>query len=153
MGKGGARARSGPAPDPNALKRDRDEGEWKLLPAEGRAGDPPAWPLDEPTERELAIWAAEWARPQAIIWERNGQQVEVALYVRSLIDAERHGAPVNSRTLVKQLQESLGISVPGLLRNRWKIVDDAEAETEAKTTPAGSASARDRLRMVVGGGD
>lgn len=151
MAKGGARARSGPAPDPNALKRDRDEGEWKLLPADGRIGDPPAWPLDEPTDRELGIWATEWARPQAIVWERNGQELEVALYVRSLIDAERHGAPVNSRTLVKQLQESLGISVPGLLRNRWKIVDDVPAE-DMSAAPVAPSSVRDRFKVVAGGG-
>ena len=37
--------RSGPAPDPNALKRDRDGKQWAKLPAGGRTGAPPPWPL------------------------------------------------------------------------------------------------------------
>ena len=46
MPRGGARVVSGPPPDPNALRRDRpgDKASWTTLPAEGRAGKPPAWP-------------------------------------------------------------------------------------------------------------
>lgn len=51
--RGGARVNSGPAPDPNALRRDRpsDAAGWTTLPAEGRRradGKPsasPRWPL------------------------------------------------------------------------------------------------------------
>lgn len=47
MPRGGARVHSGPPPDPTALRRDRpeDKESWTTLPAEGRQGDPPAWPL------------------------------------------------------------------------------------------------------------
>lgn len=49
MAKGGARVNSGPPPDPNALRRDRnrdlDKDGWLTLPASGFDGDVPAWPL------------------------------------------------------------------------------------------------------------
>lgn len=148
MAKGGARAHSGPAPDPNALRRDRDSGDWVTLPVEGRAGEPPAWPLRDQTERELELWVSEWARPQAVMWERNGQEVEVAMYIRSLVDAESSRATVASRTLVRQQQEALGLSLPGLARNRWRI---GEAETMAAPRAVAGASARERFKVVAGG--
>lgn len=150
MPRGGARARSGPAPEPNALRRERDTGEWVELPASGRENDPPEWPLERPTSRELELWASEWRRPQAIMWERNGQAVEVAMYVRALVDAESPRASVAARTLVRQLMDSLGISVPGMRAARWKIVD--EVEPQAQGRPEGRPSARERLKVVDGGG-
>ena len=112
--RGGARARSGPAPDPDALRRERDGDSWITLPVEGRKGKAPAWPLSAKSKRETTLWNREWKRPQAIEWERNGQEVEVALYVRSLAAAEKLDAPTNLRTLVTRQQEALGISLPSL---------------------------------------
>jgi hypothetical protein len=142
---GGARARSGPAPDPHALRRDRpsDQAGWTHLPAQGRQGSAPRWPLSRATRRELDLWEIEWRRPQAIMWEANHQEVEVALYVRTLRDAERPKAPVSVRTLVKQQQEALGVSLPGLLRNRWIIANTAEAA--ARPTVVAGGSAKERL--------
>lgn len=78
------------------------------------------------------------------MWEANGQAVEVALYVRTLKDAERSKAPVSVRTLVKQQQEALGISLPGLARNRWIIANTSGAAAERPKVVAGG-SARERL--------
>ena len=72
MPRGGARTVSGPPPDPNALRRDRpsDAAGWVILPADGRPGDPPEWPLLWQTQREYDLWKREWSRPQAVMWER-----------------------------------------------------------------------------------
>lgn len=145
MPKGGARARSGPPPDPESLTQ--ADGEWTILPAAGREGDAPGWPLAQAIERELDLWADEWTRPQAIMWERQGQELEVALYVRSLVTAEAHNAPTNTRTLVRQQMEALGISVPGMLRNRWRIEDVSavsDEDVEEEDVRAG-------LTVVTGG--
>jgi hypothetical protein len=143
--KGGARARSGPAPDPSALRRERDGGEWVKLPAEGRAGEPPEWPLPtDPTPAERVVWAREWSRPQAVEWERNGQDVEVALYVRRLAETEAPGSSVAAGTLVKQMQEALGLSLPGLHRNRWTIEPAQRPQPEAVRRE----SSRSRLTVV-----
>jgi hypothetical protein len=150
MPSGGARARSGPAPDPNALRRDRkDDGEWRKLPASGRGGDVPEWPLSSASGRELELWELEWRRPQAVVWEENGQELEVALFVRSVVDAEAPRAPSAARTLVRQQMEALGLTVPGLARNRWRIVDDGVSE---KPDRPARKSARDRLKVVPGEG-
>ena len=149
--RGGARARSGPAPDPDALRRERDGDSWITLPVEGRKGNAPAWPLSAKSKRETTLWNREWKRPQAVEWERNGQEVEVALYVRSLVAAERLDAPTNLRTLVKQQQEALGISLPGLARNRWKIGEGAVAASSSRSAPA-AAQGRNRFKAVQGGG-
>lgn len=145
MARGGARAISGPAPDPTALRRDRDHGDWVTLPAAGRSGAPPEWPLTRPLARERLLWAKEWTRPQAVMWEKLGLDVDVALYVRSLVGAEKAKAPVNLRTLVKQQREDLGLSLTGLARHRWKIEEVAAAGTAA------AAPQRARLKVVPGG--
>lgn len=152
--KGGARTRSGPPPDPMALRRNRDRGEWLHLPAAGREGDPPAWPLLRPTKRELQLWEQAWRRPQAIAWEANGLVVEVALYVRALRDAEKPKSIVAVRQLVKQMTDTLGLSVPGLRSNRW-IIDAPNAAApidEAPEPDEAPASARARLKLVSNGG-
>ena len=82
------------------------------------------------------------------MWERNQQHEEVALYVRSLVQAERLKATVASRTLVRQQQEALGLSLPGLARNRWII--DGEPESRTPSAPV-DTSVRDRLRLVSNG--
>jgi len=147
----GGHPHSGPAPDPNALRRDRDAASWITLPSEGRTGDPPAWPLARPTRRELELWQREWHRPQAVMWDANGQHEEVALYVRSLVAAEKPRATVASRTLVRQQQEALGLSLPGLARLRWKIGQVREPVTHRATGTEGP-SAKDRWKVIDGGG-
>lgn len=146
----GVHGRSGPAPDPDALRRERDSGSWITLPAEGRKGRAPKWPLAKQTAREKALWSREWKRPQAVMWERNGQELEVAIYVRSIVAAEKFDAPTNARVLLRQQQEALGLSIPGLARNRWKIAPRAE---EKGSTPRRTAapSSRARFKVVDGG--
>lgn len=148
---GGARARSGPAPDPNALRRDRksDVAGWTTLPAEGRLDPAPEWPMSEASDRELTLWAREWARPQAVQWEATGADLEVALFVRRMVEAEQPGSPAALSTLVKQLMEGLGISQDGLARRRWRIAaDEVAAKRSDVPKPEGRKSARDRFKVV-----
>jgi hypothetical protein len=156
MASGGARARSGPPPDRNAIRNGRSGADWIRLPASGRKGDPPAWPITRATKRELALWADLWAKPQALMWEAKRQELQVALYVRSLREAEHVGASVASRTLLLRQEEYLGLSEPGLARNRWIIVEDA-ALAEPTGDPASDrpipiSDARDRLRKMSDAG-
>lgn len=156
MARGGARVVSGPAPDPMALRRNRpsDKAGWTLLPAEGRPGDAPDWPLTEPADRELRLWDELWERPQAVMWEELGQHLEVALFVRCLAEAERADAKVDVRKLARTYLDSLGLSVQGMLRNRWKIAPAPAAEVAAleDVEPQAPAprrkSARDRMKVV-----
>lgn len=157
MASGGARARSGPPPERNAIRNGRSGADWIRLPASGRKGAPPGWPLTRPTKREVALWSDLWKTPQAIMWEGNGQGLEVALYVRSLREAEKSGSSSAARTLLLRQQEYLGLSQPGLARNRWTIVDDAamaaaEAPLDGDAKPIPISDARDRLRKISDAG-
>lgn len=153
MASGGARARSGPAADPDALRRDRkdDAATWKTLP--GPRTDPaPEFPLPDVTERESVIWEREWQRPQAHEWARLGLDMEVALYVRAFAEAERPEATANLRNYVRMEQENLGLSINGLTRHRWIIGDSSAAATPASATTSASSttrrSSRDRFTVV-----
>lgn len=151
MTRGGARSRSGPPPDRNALRRERDRGDWIHLPAVGRQGDPPEWPLTRPTKRELALWAREWRRPQAVMWEMSGLEIQVALYVRSLREAETFGTKAATRTELRRQMDSLGITPDGLLRNRWVIAEDVPARATGTGGRADARSIKDRVRVITGG--
>lgn len=155
MPKGGARARSGPAPDPNALRRERDAGEWTILPADGRQGATPDWPLSEQSVREGELWANLWTKPQALMWERFGQELEVALYVRRFTEAELMDSRVNLSTLVRQMADSLGLTTPGMRANRWRVTADEPAAvkpTARSRAAAARSSTRSRLKVVPGDG-
>lgn len=163
MAKGGARSVSGPPPDPMALRRDRpsDRDGWTTLPPAGRRGDTPPWPLapvgdvDEDDasarrQRELDVWWRLWSKPQAVQWERHGLDLEVALYVRRLVESEAPGSPVALSTLVRQLGEALGLTPVGMLRLRWRIGAAPAAVPEQGTPAPGPRrrSARSRLKVV-----
>ncbi|MFG3488545.1 hypothetical protein [Streptomyces sp. NPDC047972] len=105
--------------------------------------------------RETELWSALWVKPQALMWERYGQQLEVALYVRRLVEAEEPGSFVNLSTLVRQMADSLGLTTPGMRANRWRIT----AEEAAPVKPAGrgrqapvARSSRSRLKVVPSDG-
>ena len=157
----GVHGRQGPPPDPLALRRDRKRGleGWEVLPPEGRTAPAPFWPLTEQSEREAVLWADEWARPQAVKWEQNGQEIEVAMYVRTLVAAESVDATAAMRVLVLRQQEHLGLTMAGLARNKWQIGEiQAEpapvkaAKAAPKARKAAPASVRDRLKVLDGGG-
>jgi hypothetical protein len=150
MPSGGARARTGPPKDPNALRRDRDKAEFVHLPATGRTGPTPPFPLDRPAQRELTLWEAEWRRPQAVIWELDGQHLEVALYVRSVVVAEGDKAGASDRAIVLRHMAELGITQGGLAKNRWII--DGQPQEQVKSADGPSrTSAKSRFKTIEGG--
>src|SRR5690554_2627257 len=154
MVSGGARLRSGPAPDPNALRRDREVGQWVTLPAEGRTGPTPEWPLTDPTARELELWQQLWRKPQALLWERNGQHHEVAMYCRRFAAAEVPDAPVALGTLVRQMMDSLLLTLPAMRSARVRIAEGKAQEQESGAAPRRKrTSSRTRLTVVRGDGD
>lgn len=98
-----------------------------------------------------------WLKPQALMWERYGQQLEVALYVRNLGQVEEPGSPINLGTLVRQQSDSLGLTTPGMRANRWKVDRPAEGiqgqaapATTRRVAKAGPA-ARERWKVIDGG--
>lgn len=150
MPRGGARSVSGPPPDPNALRRSRpsDAAGWTTLPREPVYEAPPEWPLINPTPREIEFWLELWQKPQSLMWRQLDQSIEVAFFVRKMVEAEVPKASVELRKSIRQDLDSLGLSVQGMLRNRWKIEEAAESgPLPAVTTPT-KPSAKNRLKVV-----
>lgn len=169
MPSGGARARSGPAPDPNALRRDRkDDADWVALPAEGFTGSVPDFPLpkipvydiyfsgkervkefdadatEAKWESELELWRTLWAKPQAFMWDKLGLQFEVAAYVRAFIRSVSDEGNASDRTAALRMSAEIGLSLPGMHQQRWKFTTDEVGERRE----ARPKSVKDRLRAL-----
>jgi hypothetical protein len=153
MPKGGARIRSGPAPtsDQRSHKAAASADGWVTLPAEGRDGPLPPFPLDSPTSREMELWERLWEYPQAVAWEQLHQDFEVASYVRLIVRAEHPRSSAIVWGQVKQFAESLGLSVSGMQRNRWVVAPlDTDEDAGAQAGPSRAVtSLNDRLRAVA----
>jgi hypothetical protein len=121
---------------------------WTALPSEGRKGRPPRWPLDGQSPRERKLWLELWRRPQAVMWEQLDQRYEVALFARNLERAEQPMASVELQKVVRQYLDSLGLSVAGMLRNRWRLAEPEAAAAAGPKAAASRPSARNRLKVV-----
>lgn len=147
----------GPAPQLDALRRERpdDKADWIILPALGREGDTPVWPLNwsgSPLEaREMVVWAQLWQTPQSVAWERNHSEWEVAFFVRRLVQAEGHSSSSQNATLVRQQMDSLGLTAPGMRSNRWKLSTDqlGERRLERPSLVPDRASSRNRVKKAA----
>ena len=143
MTSGGARTRSGPAPDPNSARS--DAAGWTLIPVAGRGKPAPDWPLTEATSRELVMWERMWAKPQAVIWERDGQLEYVAIFIRQLVEAESEKASAENRKTVRMMFADLYLTSDSMARARIKI---AQADEKAGRRPESQATRERRLRAV-----
>lgn len=115
----------GKGPTPNATSG------FRQLPSAGRAGDPPAWPLSEPTAEELKLWSKLWTLPQATMWEHVRCEDTVALYVRVFVamSAETETATiVKLGNEVRQLDSKLGLSPRAMLDLRWEVGQPEEVQ-------------------------
>jgi len=129
MTSGGARARSGPPADPNALRRDRkDDAAWVTLPAEGFQGDIPEWPFGLAQDDEPNLWAELWRKPQAVMWKNLGLHNQVAAYVRAFLESVAPGASAGLKTAVLRMEAEIGLSLPGMGSLRWKFSEDELSE-------------------------
>lgn len=140
-----------------ALRRGRgdDEATWTTLPAEGRTGRTPAWPLlGKASRQELAAWRRLWRTPQAVQWERDQVHERVARYVRKQLEADEPGSSSSATVVAIRMADDLGLTYSGMNRLRWRIApNQLQLRREAKQTASGERptprrSARDRMRVV-----
>ena len=115
------------------------------LPAEGRRGKPPRWPLDKMRRGELRAWRELWATPQACEWERLGWDRIVARYCRVMVVAENsEKLDTNALTEARQLEDRLGLSPKAMRMMLWLIVKDEVGQQRQET----SSSGRQQIRAV-----
>jgi hypothetical protein len=133
---GGARARSGPAANPNSARSEKRADGWTDLPAKGR-GDrrAPNFPLGSPSKAESGLWTVLWKKPQATMWERLGLTFQVAAYARAFLESTVAGAPASLKVSVLRMEDGLGLSIVGLNALRWRIAEDEVAAARAAHAP------------------
>lgn len=152
MPSGGARGRSGPAPDLHALRRDRkDDADWTLLPAGGFTGVVPDFPLSDALTVEVDLWSKLWAKPQAAMWSKLGLEYEVAAYVRAFLESTAADASAGLKTAVLRMGAEIGLSLPGMHSLRWKFSEDELGAKRAEVAPRAARSAKDRLAAIANG--
>jgi hypothetical protein len=170
----GTNTNSGPPPDPNSLNSAKRGLTFTALPAEGYAGEVPAFPLPrvpvydiwfegkerhkeldlEATEhrydRELELWTWAWSTPMAAAWEREPwRQDSVAMWVRTRAVCESAEATAADKGSLHRFADQIGLTPAGLAYNGWKVTTDQLAEKRAEKAPAPAArTARDRLKAV-----
>lgn len=133
-----------PAPKhPSQRVRRNKDVPMNQLPAEGRTGRTPTWPISPATPDELKAWKSVWRLPQAVVWERHHLERIVARYVRLMVAAESPDAPVTMQGQVVKLEEHLLLTPHHLKQARYEIVVSDEPK-QAATAP----SAVRRLRAV-----
>ncbi len=133
----------------NAIGSNSDKDfKWKTLDAAGYKGPLPEFPLPELRVRESQLWEKLWTTPQAIEWSRLDLTLQVAFYVRKCIDNEMPGAKAPDLTIMRQMQDSLGLSLPGMRAHRWRISEDELDDFE--DDPLAAASEPDIRDVMTG---
>lgn len=145
MPSGGARLRSGPAPDPGSFRSAAKD--WVTLPAEGFTGLLPVFPLSDALVAELELWAELWRKPQGVMWDKLGMEYQIAAYVRAFLESVEPGAVSGLKTAVLRMEGELGISLPGMTSFHWKFSEDEVAAR--RPAPKVASSARSRLKAVI----
>lgn len=132
----------GPPPSRNPRRRNARP-DWRVLPAAGRDGRAPRWPLppvDEEKEnakRRGALWRQLWATPQAVAWEALGWTRIVARYTQLVLEAEQPGASTGLLAEVRQLEDRIGLTPMSMKRLQWEVgpvLVDEPRDEPAKVT-------------------
>lgn len=123
----------GPPSNPYARRRNKSP-DWVTLPAEGRVGATPKWPLKG---RTPAGWVDLWKLPQAVMWEQDNAIIQVATYltVRHAAHSALAAGEPNAALLseLRQIEDRLGLSPMALKRLQWEISEKAEVPSEEGT--------------------
>lgn len=145
MTSGGARPRSGPAPDPRS-KRSQDRA-WVVLPADPGVEILPAWPFPPAQPAELKQWERVWSMPQARMWQRSHLHAQVAQYVRALVASMEPDAGPSMKQTVLRMESELGISITGMLKHGWLH----ETPPEETSKPAARSKTTTAKRRTTSG--
>lgn len=149
---GGARHGAGRPVDPNSMRSQikglAGKDDFITLPAGGRTDPAPEWPLESVTSDEFLLWVKLWAKPQALMWERLGQDFAVAHYVRTYFEAVEPKAVSGLKTVALRMESELGLSSLGMKTLGWQIAEGDSGPIEA---PAGArqTSSGDWLKSVA----
>lgn len=139
----------GPAPkDPGSRRRRNVSVGKTLLPAGGRSGVAPVWPIYTRTEPD--VWAELWKTPQAVAWEAQGWTRAVARYALLIAATEDPEAWPSAAILaeVRQMEDRLGLNPKSMRSLLWEVTSDEVAEKRDESAPSKASSKRAELKIV-----
>jgi hypothetical protein len=97
---------------------------------------------------EVELWDELWRKPQGAAWDALGLKFQVAAYVRAYLESVAEKASAGLKTAVLRMEAELGLNVPGMRSNGWRI-SDGTAAAPATTAPAArKTSSGDWLKAV-----
>lgn len=146
-----------PPKHPSQRRRRNAAHPFLELPAEGRSGKAPKWPLPAisvqdaaghgsgPVHKlELELWRELWKLPQAVAWEALGYMREVAHYCRWAIKGEL--GDLDSAKEARMLSDRLGLTPKAAKSLGWVIVDaDSISGTPKPPDVLNVVSIKDRV--------
>lgn len=141
-----------PPKHPSERRRRNTPEQWRQLPAAGRKGPVPKWPITHaPADSaELELWKTLWKTPQAIVWAEQGAQRVVARYCMHLVQVETRQPETRLLAEVRQLEQLLLLSPGALAKARMEIVGDELEPLRLEKAKKGAAATRRRLMAVDG---
>jgi hypothetical protein len=122
--------------------------DWVDLPAGGFAGEIPDFPLPDALSLEVDLWAELWRKPQAAAWDSLGLKFQVAAYVRAYLKATALEAVNGWSTVVLRMEAELGLNVPGMRANGWRISGGPTTAPATTASAARKTSSGDWLKAV-----
>lgn len=169
MPRGGARNRSGPAPDEKSERSERRGFKLTELPAGGYDGPIPDWPLprhvdvlpedasqrtfdlaQDVDDREAELWSWAWRTPQACAWSLPSEAWRgqtVARWVRQAVLCESPGAKAADHGQLHRYADQIGLTTAGLREMGWKVAVD-EVGAKRATPKAAPVKRERRLRAA-----
>lgn len=124
-----------------------------LLPAKGREGEPPMWPLSTcATEAERDAWWLLWATPQAVAWEQLGWTRTVARYCRIMVACDSLDAAATLHAQATALEDRLGLTPKSMRLLLWKIAPDEVGDKRDERSGAAREDELARRRRLQGSG-
>jgi hypothetical protein len=145
----------GPAPNPPEQRRRQNapaRGEWIDIPTDARRTAPvPKLPKRADgrtwTRATRDWWTKLWAKPVAIMWDDDDDELLRLAFVREKFWAGL--ATAADATEMRQIEDRHGLNPKGMRDLRWRLIDSAgidTAETERATGTTGRRGNPQRAR-------
>jgi len=134
-------------PKTNPVRRNSRVGPL-MLPAGGRKGPTPMWPLPgAASPDELAYWSRLWQKPQAVVWSDQEIFEIVARYCRIAVAAVAADATAALMAQATSMEDRLGLTPRAMRMLLWQIAPDEVTEKRDDR----AEDVRSRLRAVETG--
>ena len=154
MSRGGARVRSGPAPDPSSGRSEKRKYLLTALPVDGYSGPVPKFPLPADGDvkraaREKALWRDAWRSPQACAWSMPSESWRIhtiAMWVRTFVICESNEGTAADKSSLHRFADQIGLTTAGLAEMGWHIKPDLVAVKSSEVPEDSGAPVVRRLR-------